>query len=166
VFNRKKTSLYKDIVMLVLLVDDCDITLKGLQFLLQKFACKSEVATTSAEAFSLYSKKNYDLIFMDVGLPDISGIETTRQIRKYSAREKFVPIIALTCYCDEEYKKACFTAGMNDFLTKPLRYVQLQKILLKYTSPAPCLFTGPWYKPGAVCETHINFNLDAQNHNP
>ena len=129
--------------MNILVVDDDTIVNRVIQFFLKGFPHSIDVANTGTKAISLYRKNNYDLIFMDLGLPDLNGIEVTKQIRKLSARDKFVPIIALTGYCDEICKQACFTAGMNNFLNKPLQYEQLQKILNNYTNTTPYLFLTP-----------------------
>jgi DNA-binding response OmpR family regulator len=91
---------------------------------------------------------------MDLNLPGIDGIAVTKQIRICDARKKFVPIIAITAYSDREIQKACFSAGMNDFLTKPIQKQQVEAIIRKYSNTIiPCKFLIPWYKEGTGCKT-------------
>lgn len=69
----------------------------------------------------LWKKGNYDLIFMDIGLPDMDGYEVTHQIRLHEITQKtHSPIIALTAHAGDENKQRCIEAGMNAVLTKPL----------------------------------------------
>ncbi len=69
---------------------------------------------------------------MDIGLPDISGIEVTKLIRQTKNVNCKTPIIALTAHASDYDKARCITSGVSDFLTKPASYVSFKKILQKY----------------------------------
>lgn len=85
-----------------------------------------DFAINGREAIDAVIRQDYDLLFMDVGLPDFSGIEATRQIRQYG---KSVPIIALTIHPDV---KNCLAAGMQDMISKPLTTEKLHKVMEAY----------------------------------
>ncbi len=79
------------------------------------------MASNGDEALQLWKQNNYDLIFMDIGLPDMDGYQVTRHIRVQEMSEnRNTPIIALTAHVGEENKQRCIEAGMNAVLSKPL----------------------------------------------
>jgi len=73
------------------------------------------------QAVAVCNEKKYDLILMDVQMPELDGYEATRKIRTGKSRNKNVPIIALTAYADVTSKKNCREAGMNDIIVKPIK---------------------------------------------
>ena len=75
---------------------------------------------------------SYELIFMDMQLPIMNGIEATEQLRKLGVT---TPIIALTANAFESDKAHCLTAGMDDFISKPVNLKTFQKVLEKYLKP-------------------------------
>jgi CheY-like chemotaxis protein len=79
-------------------------------------------ATGGAEAIELLQHTQVDVILMDVQMPGMDGLETAREIRKGSAGAKAqkTPIIAMTAYASKEDESACYAAGMNAYLSKPL----------------------------------------------
>ncbi|KAK5016921.1 Histidine kinase osmosensor, partial [Cryomyces antarcticus] len=83
---------------------------------------------------SMETHKPYDLIFMDVQMPNLDGLQSTRLIREigYSA-----PIVALTAFAEESNVKDCLDSGMNYFLSKPIRRPALKKVLKEYCQPIP-----------------------------
>ena len=90
-------------------------------------------AKNGKEALDAAKSKKPDLIFMDVQMPVMSGLEATMQIRNYEkGTERHVPIIALTAGAIKEEKEKCFNAGMDDFITKPIEQTLLLTILKKY----------------------------------
>lgn len=76
----------------------------------------------------------YNLIFMDVQMPNLNGLESTRLIRQtgYSA-----PIVALSAYSEDSNIKECLESGMNDFISKPIRRPRLKQVLKTFCSPIP-----------------------------
>lgn len=105
----------------VLLVEDQPIALQIATGLLTNLQCVVDSATTGQAAIDKALSHDYDIIFMDVGLPDKDGNEVTRQIRLAErGTSKHVPIIALTAHIDSESKKTCVEAGMDAVLNKPL----------------------------------------------
>ena len=113
----------------VLVVEDDKISSKLINIILEEAGCTVELASSGVDALKLYFANNYDLVFMDVGLPDISGITITRLIRAYSANKVRVRIVALTAHVNNSYRIACLAAGMDAFLTKPIDAQHVQDII-------------------------------------
>jgi CheY-like chemotaxis protein len=116
---------------IVLLVEDDDILRLTEKKQFTKLGLICHVAATGAEALER-SRVGYDLICMDIGLPDINGIEVARRIRKEEeeSHRKRTPIIALTALSNDKDK--CLEAGMDDFLLKPVDYDKLVTIINRY----------------------------------
>jgi signal transduction histidine kinase/CheY-like chemotaxis protein len=119
----------------VLLVEDNKANQMLVKRLLEKKEMKVEVAGNGIEALRMLEGKAFDLIFMDIQMPEMDGYEATTAIRKNeSITGKHTPIIALTANAAEDDKNACLKVGMDDFLTKPIRSENLYRCVYKYTS--------------------------------
>lgn len=104
--------------------------LKIANLLLTSLNCQVDLVVDGKTAVQFAQQKEYDLIFMDIGLPDIDGFETTRRIRLQELNKgAHVPIIALTAHLDEENKQQCLGVGMNAVLAKPLSKEKAEDIL-------------------------------------
>lgn len=113
----------------VLLVEDEKIVQFTLTAMLKKFGCKVDLAATGKEALSKSTINYYDIIFMDIGLPDMRGSEVTTAIRRKETCKR-TPIIAVTGYPKTEIEDECITAGIDAIYNKPLSLEQIQKILI------------------------------------
>jgi signal transduction histidine kinase/CheY-like chemotaxis protein len=111
----------------VLVADDHPVNVLLLQELLNRLGCKPRVARDGLEAVAEYKRGGVDLVLMDVQMPGISGLEATRQIRKAEAGQQAtrLPIIALTASATVGDREACLVAGMDGYLSKPVRPVSL-----------------------------------------
>jgi CheY-like chemotaxis protein/HPt (histidine-containing phosphotransfer) domain-containing protein len=110
----------------VLVVDDNSINLNVACGLLQQYEIIADTAMSGREAIELIRQNQYDLVFMDHMMPEIDGVEATKILRRMG---EDVPIIALTANVIEGVKDIFLTAGMNDFLAKPIIKVALTQIL-------------------------------------
>lgn len=132
--NQVKTSSdnikTKQPLLKVLVVEDNVLNQKVVRLLLKDLGCSVEVADRGKKVFELLHN-NYDLIFMDIGLPDMTGIEVAKKVRQLGYDN--VPIIALTAHVFETDKQSCLRAGMNDIVTKPIMNEQLIEILNRWT---------------------------------
>jgi signal transduction histidine kinase/DNA-binding NarL/FixJ family response regulator/HPt (histidine-containing phosphotransfer) domain-containing protein len=116
----------------VLVVDDNGINQKVLTGLIEKEGHKVAVASTAAEAMEKHMASSFDVILMDLELPDKNGIEVTRDIRALNDSVKSsLPIVAMTGNTSEKDIAACFGAGMDDFLGKPITVDKLKAILIR-----------------------------------
>lgn len=114
----------------VLVVEDQAIPAKIAQNILSKLHCQVDIAIDGEEALQQINQENYDLIFMDIGLPGNDGCEVTRRIRlKQWRRNPSVPIIGLTAHVEAENKRRCLEAGMEAVFTKPLTPEKAVEIL-------------------------------------
>lgn len=102
----------------ILLVEDNSINIKVVTQMLKYWEAETEVATTGAEAISIFEKGNFDLILMDLHLPGMDGYQTASLIRDMNPH---IPILALTAAVTVEEKEKALSAGMNDFIAKPFR---------------------------------------------
>lgn len=113
----------------ILLVEDEPLARMINTRLLQQLGYEPDIALTGEDAVTM-SCKGYDIIFMDIGLPGIDGIEATRQIRAQELISKqHTIIIALTAFPIAEYKDKCLQAGLNDIVNKPITIENLQKLI-------------------------------------
>ena len=126
--RRVDGTLGQRLPMRVLVVDDNFINQKVATRLLQQLGYTSDLAGNGTEALAALEKKSYDLIFMDVQMPGLDGLETTRRIRERERREGQPPvqITAMTANAMLGDRDKCLGAGMNDYLSKPVRPEALQ----------------------------------------
>lgn len=113
----------------ILLTEDNEVNeLIALNFL-KKWGLEVEVAKNGKEAVVLAEKKHFDLILMDLQMPEMDGFEATRKIRSLGDYYKKVPVIALTASAVLEVKQKAFEAGVSDFLMKPYNPDKLYQVL-------------------------------------
>jgi PAS domain S-box-containing protein len=114
----------------ILVVEDDRHSVEYFRILLEQLGASITHVHSGNECLSLLqSGAKFDIILMDIQLPDISGIEITKAIRKFDME---VPIIAETAYAQVEDRKDCLDAGCNDFIAKPVDDETLIKVILKY----------------------------------
>ena len=121
----------------VLLVEDNFINKEVMLAILESLDIKVDVANDGLEALSMLShpqSATFNLILMDCQMPNMDGYEATRRIRAGDAGEKFskIPIAALTANTMKSEREKCLTAGMNEYLTKPINTKALKLMLAKY----------------------------------
>jgi len=118
----------------ILMVEDHPITAKITQTILSDFNCTVEIAVNGESAIQQVKNSQYDLILMDIGLPDIDGCEVTRQIRLYESTKgsNHTPIIGLTARVDSENQQWCIDVGMNAVFSKPLMKEKVQDIFMSF----------------------------------
>ena len=105
----------------VLVVEDNPIAQTVAKSILGQLNCVADIADSGKKAVEMWKSHSYDLILIDIGLPDLDGYEVTHLIRVQELPKKtHTPIIALTAHVGDENKKRCIDAGMNAVLTKPL----------------------------------------------
>jgi len=114
----------------ILLVEDNPMVAKITISQLQGLGCSVSHAANGKSGIEMAKSKRYDLILMDVGLPDIDGVEVTKQIRlNENNNDVPVPIIALTAHVEVENKQKCMESGMYAVLSKPLSEDTMRDIL-------------------------------------
>ena len=112
----------------ILLAEDNFINQKVALSMLKHLGYRADVANNGLEVLRALEDKHYDVVLMDVQMPEMDGLEATRQIR---SRKIDVHILALTAHALEGDREQCLIAGMNDYISKPISVEQLQKALEK-----------------------------------
>jgi len=104
----------------ILLAEDNSVNQLLAVTLLSRAGHRVDVAANGQEAIEAVRQRPYDVILMDVQMPEMDGLEATRRIRKLSGAESETPIIALTANAMATHREGCIQAGMNDFVSKPI----------------------------------------------
>ncbi len=117
----------------VLIVEDVKVAQRMVVLILEQLNCDVDTADDGASAIDRAKQCRYDLIFMDLGLPDMDGIEVTETIRALESAEQKspTPVVALTAHTAEAYRDRCTAVGINDFLEKPLTVETAKAVLNK-----------------------------------
>jgi len=111
----------------VLVVDDNPINLRVARAMLRSFGAEATGASSGSEAIALAKERRFDLIFMDIEMPEMDGFETTRALRALECTER-TPIVALTAHATNEIRARTVEVGMNDFVSKPPTIETLRKV--------------------------------------
>ncbi|MFN8577334.1 MAG: 7TM-DISM domain-containing protein [Candidatus Sericytochromatia bacterium] len=117
----------------ILVAEDNLVNQKLIEKVFDKIGYKIDLVSNGVEAVNICKEKEYDLILMDVQMPEMDGIEATKQI-KLNLLEKTPKIVALTANVLQEQKDACYNAGMSDFLTKPFKINDIKSLVLSLTN--------------------------------
>ncbi len=120
----------------ILVVDDVLVNLLVVEKMLGSMGYLVETSSNGIEALEAVKEKRYDLIFMDIQMPEMDGFEATRQIRKLGREASSIPIVAITANTQDSDRDACIEAGMNDYIAKPFIKKQLAALLDRYFPPA------------------------------
>jgi CheY-like chemotaxis protein len=106
--------------------------------LLEKRGHRVVVASNGREALAALEEGTFDLVLMDIQMPEMDGMEVTAKIReKENLTGGHQPVVALTAHAMKGDQELCLAAGMDDYLTKPIRPQELDKLLNKYVGQAP-----------------------------
>ncbi len=117
----------------ILLVEDNLLAQKIATIKLKKLGCSVDISETGEKALKLVRQTRYDLILMDIGLPDADGYSITKSIREQKGNSiDILPIIGLTAHTNHKNKSQCIESGMNDVIAKPLTLKLIQEISHKY----------------------------------
>lgn len=115
----------------VLLVEDIELNVVVARSVLEKLGSSVEVAMTGQEALTMFDPDEFDLVLLDIQLPDMTGLDVARDLRKKYAGQDLPPLIALTANVLRD-KKEYLDAGMDDVLSKPLAVPALTAVIKQY----------------------------------
>jgi CheY-like chemotaxis protein len=129
---KKKLSVdfSKKYPLKILLADDNPVNQKLAERVLAKLGYQSDKAVNGQEAFDVHCQKNYDIILMDVQMPIMDGLEATKLIRTRKGAQPI--IIAMTANAMQGDREQCLQAGMDDYISKPIKLEELVDMLEKW----------------------------------
>ncbi|WP_158506759.1 hybrid sensor histidine kinase/response regulator [Geminocystis sp. NIES-3709] len=113
----------------ILVAEDNRVNQKLILNFLKKLGYSADIANNGKEVLNSIEMKPYDIIFMDVEMPEMDGITATKKVHEILPSEHLPIIIAMTAHDDDENKKICQDVGMKDYLPKPIKLAKLESIL-------------------------------------
>ncbi len=119
----------------ILLVEDNPVNQKVALRYLERMGYRADAVGNGLEAVHAMRERNYHLLFMDVQMPEMDGLEATRQIRAIISSERQPIIIALTANAMQGDRERCLGAGMNDYITKPVKIDEIQAVISRHFTP-------------------------------
>ena len=134
IITRHTVAEFSEQGVRILLAEDNIINQKVAQSILNKLGYKADVVADGLEAVQALALINYDLVLMDIQMPEMDGLEATKAIRDQTSNvlNHHVPIIAMTANAMQGDKEECLEAGMNDYLSKPVKKDALSEVLVKW----------------------------------
>ncbi len=133
--NIDKTSINSNSNLRILLVEDNTFNQMIALRLLSKLGYQADCAMNGLEVLQALERKSYDVILMDVQMPEMDGLETTRRIRIIETNgdsDHKIKIVAMTANAMKEDREKCLLVGMDDFISKPVRIEDLRTVLKKF----------------------------------
>jgi CheY-like chemotaxis protein len=127
----------KRLPLRILLAEDNVVNQKLALRLLDRLGYRADLAANGVEAIRALERQPYDVVFMDVQMPEMDGLEATRQICQRWMHEERPRIVAMTANALAEDREACLAAGMDDYLAKPIRVDELVAALSRSRPRAP-----------------------------
>jgi CheY-like chemotaxis protein len=118
----------------ILLVEDNPVNQRVASLLLNRLGHSTDVVGDGAQAVAAVKAGDYDLVLMDLHMPVMDGIDATREIRR-DRPDGRPRIVALTASATDDSRRACFAAGMDDFVTKPVEVDELRRVLAETPDP-------------------------------
>lgn len=128
--TEKKTVSLNDVH--VLLVEDSPLVQRVSVHTLENFGCQVSLADKGEQAIRMAKQLPFDLLFLDMGLPDMTGLDVAKALKDVN-----IPIVALTAHDDDELRTACEEAGVVDYITKPASYKALLKAIERHVKKEP-----------------------------
>ncbi len=122
----------------VLVAEDYEINRKVVMKMLGLMGCRADAVVNGLEAVEAVQRADYDVVLMDLQMPEMDGLAATAEIRRHeAARGRHTPILAYTAHAMEEDRRRCLEAGMDGYLVKPVRQRDLYEVLAKWSSGDP-----------------------------
>lgn len=120
----------------ILAAEDNPVNQKLLLRVLKEIGYQADIVPNGVEVMSAVKAKRYDIIFMDVHMPEMDGLEASRLINSIVPRDERPVIVAVTAGALEGDREKCMQAGMDDYITKPIHIADIESVLQRWTSKA------------------------------
>jgi CheY-like chemotaxis protein len=116
-----------------LVAEDNVVNQRVIRGLLARFGCSVHIVENGAKALESIAQGPFDLVLMDCQMPELDGLEATRRLRAGESGHR-TPVVALTAGVMEGDRERCLAAGMDDFLSKPVRIDELERALATWSA--------------------------------
>jgi signal transduction histidine kinase len=127
----------------ILVVEDNPVNQLVTARMLERFGCRVRVVNNGLAALGALGEQRFDAVLMDCHMPEMDGYEATRQLRAGSSENARTPVIALTANAMRHDRDLCLAAGMDDYVSKPVKPASLQTLLAKWLPPGLVDDDGP-----------------------
>ncbi|TAE60850.1 MAG: hybrid sensor histidine kinase/response regulator [Nostocales cyanobacterium] len=144
--SQKKYPDLSEFKINLLVAEDHPVNLKMVNLILAKLGLKADVAGNGLEVLSALERQGYDVILMDVQMPEMDGLEATRRIRQGSW-QKQPQIIAMTANAMQGDREICLAAGMDDYISKPIKIAELVRVLTQCSLQSKTITQTPQNTP-------------------
>ncbi|MEK7264952.1 MAG: response regulator, partial [Pseudomonadota bacterium] len=119
----------------VLVAEDNIVNQMVIKSMLEKIGCEAIIASNGREAVDMYGAMKFDLVLMDISMPEMDGVEATAHIRKLQQISgSSTPIVGVTAHALAEDRQKCIDAGMDDYLPKPVKPDALRRVLERWSA--------------------------------
>lgn len=157
--NERRNDLLKDRNIVVLLVEDNRVNQVVATNFFRRWGVQYDIANNGREAVDMVTRKMYDMVFMDLQMPEMDGYQATHAIRQIpDSYYHKLPIVALTASAMTSMRDKVMASGMTDFMSKPFQPEELQQMIIKYTSPD--LEAGIYRNVGESLDMYTEGNMD------
>jgi len=136
--NDLGSSQTRQVQLDILVADDVEINRVLVQAILEPYGHRITFAENGRKALDAYESKLFNLVLMDIQMPEMDGLQASMAIRGYerdAGRSETVPIVAMTAFAGNDDRQLCLNAGMDDYLTKPIKPEQLLQLVNKFCLP-------------------------------
>jgi CheY-like chemotaxis protein len=134
-------------------VEDNPVNQKMMVKILEKLGCRVDTAENGIEAIKKVEQFVYDLVLMDCQMPGMDGYEATAEIRRRDGASRHIPIIAVTAHAMQGDREICLRAGMDDYMSKPVRKEAVSEMIKKWIQVSPSPHPSP---PRRLCRNRGN----------
>jgi PAS domain S-box-containing protein len=118
----------------ILLAEDNIVNRKVALRLLERMGYHADVATNGLEVLEAFAQHRYDIVLMDIQMPEMDGIEATRRLRSMLPHERQPRIVAMTAHAMRGDRERFLTEGMDDYICKPVQVAELQNVLMRFNA--------------------------------
>jgi signal transduction histidine kinase/DNA-binding response OmpR family regulator len=153
----------------VLVVEDNEANQIVATMMLERLGCRTTIAANGQEGLEALVRQSFDAVFMDCQMPVMDGFEATRDLRRAEGTTRRTTVIAMTANALQGERERCITAGMDDYVSKPVMLEDLERVLrawcgtpggLRRTAPAPEAVRAPETDTGAIDDARLHHLQD------
>ena len=131
-WDSASAGVFAGLTVRILVAEDNVVNQKVAALMLQKLGIRPDLAANGREAVDMFEMTAYDLILMDCQMPELDGYAASREIRTREGSERRVPIVAMTAEAMEGARECCLEAGMDDYISKPVKLDEMLEALRKW----------------------------------